>query len=61
MRTDETLLHRWKQMMSRRDGLASLDVRPSIRRVVLLVVIAFVAWAIRDIAQWREKQKSKKG
>ena len=47
-------------MMSRRDGLASLDIRPSIRRVVLLVVIAFVAWAIRDIAQRREKQKAKK-
>jgi hypothetical protein len=31
------------------------------RRVVLLVVIAFVAWALSYIAEWYEKKKSKKG
>jgi hypothetical protein len=36
------------------------EIKPPKRWIVLLVVIAFVAWAIRDIAQWREKQKAKK-
>jgi hypothetical protein len=47
-------------MRSRRGGLAFFDIRPSIRRVVLLVVIAFVAWALSYLAEWYEKHKASK-